>query len=420
MTDIAIRIDGLSKQYRIGAAQQGYRTLRETMMDSWRRPAQALRRRMRQGFKRGPASTEDTELLALKDVSFEVKRGDVVGIIGRNGAGKSTLLKVLSRITEPTTGSIDLYGRVGTLLEVGTGFHNELTGRENIYLNGAILGMKRTDIQRQFDEIVSFAEVERFIDTPVKHYSSGMYLRLAFAVAAHLDPEILLVDEVLAVGDLAFQKKCLGKMDDVAKQGRTILFVSHNMGAVRSLCNNGVVLNEGEVVASCDIASAIETYYKLTNASDAIPQAGMRKAGRHGFGTLSLASHEGTSIQQSEAFEIAAELRIGSPVAGFTILCMLDDMHQRRVFHLRGESSDILPRQQWQGTHELRLKLPALWLEPGLYTIYFKIMLWGEDGGPRIVSDPLHLDVGGVSCGRGSILSPQAGWSFTGSATSRA
>ena len=220
-------------------------------------------------FRRGHQSTDlqstdsrstDTDLWALRDVSFEVQRGEVVGIIGRNGAGKSTLLKILSRITEPTSGRAEIHGRVGSLLEVGTGFHPELTGRENIYLNGAILGMHRTEIERKFDEIVAFAEIERFLNTPVKRYSSGMYVRLAFAVAAHLEPEILIVDEVLAVGDAAFQKKCLGKMGDVAKEGRTVLFVSHNMAAVTQLCRRGFWLNDGHIVKIGLSQEVVESY----------------------------------------------------------------------------------------------------------------------------------------------------------------
>ena len=214
----------------------------------------------------GRTGAQRPSIWALKDVSLEIKRGDVVGIVGRNGAGKSTLLKVLSRITEPTTGFAEIHGRVGSLLEVGTGFHNELTGRENIFLNGAILGMGRSEIERKFDAIVAFAEVEQFIDTPVKRYSSGMYLRLAFAVAAHLEPDILLVDEVLAVGDAAFQAKCLGKLEDVANRGRTVLFVSHNMGAIRSMCRKGVVLDGGEVHEAGDVGMAIEAYYRLIGA----------------------------------------------------------------------------------------------------------------------------------------------------------
>jgi len=224
MNDVAIRVENLGKLYHLGKRER-YRTLRDTLVASIAAPFRRLRS--------GPSSSGGPETIwALKDVSFEVKHGEVIGIIGRNGAGKSTLLKILSRITEPTEGQATISGRVGSLLEVGTGFHPELTGRDNIFLNGAILGMKKAEIERKFDEIVAFAEVERFIDTPVKHYSSGMYVRLAFAVAAHLEPEILIVDEVLAVGDVAFQKKCLGKMGEASRSGRTVLFVSHNMAAV--------------------------------------------------------------------------------------------------------------------------------------------------------------------------------------------
>jgi lipopolysaccharide transport system ATP-binding protein len=234
MSYTAIRVDNLSKQYRIGGPQKKYETLRDTLANTLATPLRRAGKLLR-GQATGAAELDAT-IWALRDVSFKVQRGEVVGIIGRNGAGKSTLLKILSRITEPTLGVAEIRGRVGSLLEVGTGFHQELTGRENIYLNGAILGMKRHEIEHKFDEIVAFAEVEKFIDTPVKHYSSGMHLRLAFAVAAHLEPEILLVDEVLAVGDAAFQKKCLNKMEDVGQQGRTVLFVSHNMPAITRLC----------------------------------------------------------------------------------------------------------------------------------------------------------------------------------------
>jgi len=245
MSDIAIRVEGLSKQYRLGAKRERYRTLRDTLTEAFVSPFRWAGRR-RRGETPKAAVLPET-IWALQDVSFEVKRGEVVGIIGRNGAGKSSLLKILSRITTPTAGYAEIRGRVGSLLEVGTGFHSELTGGENIYLSGAILGMRRAEIARKFDEIVAFAEVERFIDTPVKHYSSGMYLRLAFAVAAHLEPEILLVDEVLAVGDAMFQRKCLNKMQDVGQQGRTVLFVSHNMPAVTRLCGRTILLDEGRV-----------------------------------------------------------------------------------------------------------------------------------------------------------------------------
>ncbi len=240
-----IRVENLGKRYRIGQRAAPYATLRDSLVQAAVSPINRLRRALNRNGN-GSADSE-RHIWALKDVSFEVKPGEVVGIIGRNGAGKSTLLKILSRVTEPTEGKVDLYGRVGSLLEVGTGFHPELTGRENIYLNGAILGMRRSEIARKFDEIVAFAEVEKFIDTPVKHFSSGMYMRLAFAVAAHLEPEILVVDEVLAVGDAQFQKRCLGKIGDVAKGGRTVVFVSHQLGMIETLCKNAICLVQGRV-----------------------------------------------------------------------------------------------------------------------------------------------------------------------------
>lgn len=243
MSDIVIRTENLSKLYHIGERKGGYKTLRETIVNTF----SASFRHLGRNPQISDFAPQPGHIWALKDISFEVSRGEVVGIIGRNGAGKTTLLKILSRITEPTEGWAEIRGRIGSLLEVGTGFHPELTGRENIYLNGAILGMKRVELDRKFDEIVAFAEIEKFIDTPVKRYSSGMYVRLAFAVAAHLEPEILLVDEVLAVGDVAFQKRCLGKMGDVAKEGRTVLFVSHNMGAVSSLCEKTIYLANSKI-----------------------------------------------------------------------------------------------------------------------------------------------------------------------------
>jgi lipopolysaccharide transport system ATP-binding protein len=250
----AIRVENLSKQYRIGTAARGAsRNLTETIMDS----ASTLWRGL---TGRGRGRDERGEFWALKDVSFEVRPGEVVGIIGRNGAGKSTLLKILSRIVEPSSGRAVVRGRMGSLLEVGTGFHPELTGRENVFLNGSILGMSRGEIERKFDEIVAFAEIEQFLDTPVKRYSSGMYVRLAFAVAAHLEPEILIIDEVLAVGDVAFQSKCIGKMREVGAHGRTVLFVSHNLGSLQQLCSRGILLGNGSVASDLPISEAIGCY----------------------------------------------------------------------------------------------------------------------------------------------------------------
>ena len=259
MRNPMIKVENVSKRYRLGTNQLTYQTLRERLTDI------AKPRRNRQNNGNG----NDNTIWALHDINFEVAKGEVVGIIGRNGAGKSTLLKILSRITEPTTGRISLYGRVGSLLEVGTGFHPELTGRENIFLNGVIMGMKRRELARKFDEIVAFAEISKFIDTPVKRYSSGMYVRLAFAVAAHLEPDLLIVDEVLAVGDDMFQKKCLGKMAEIAGHGRTVLFVSHNMPAVINLCPRVILIENGGIARDDESAIVVQDYLNSRRANNA-------------------------------------------------------------------------------------------------------------------------------------------------------
>src|SRR6185436_13640278 len=262
-----VHAENLGKQYTLGHGRAVHDTLRDTLTSGARDVVRFL-------GGRGKGRSADDTLWALRDVSFEVRRGEVVGVIGRNGAGKSTLLKILSRITEPTEGYAQVNGRVGSLLEVGTGFHPELTGRENVYLNGAILGMKRGEIDRKFDEIVAFAEIEQFIDTPVKHYSSGMHMRLAFAVAAHLEPEILVVDEVLAVGDAGFQQKCLGKMGEVARGGRTVLFVSHNMKAVRGLCGSAIWLAGGRVHRSGETGAIVDAYLREVLKADTAESIG--------------------------------------------------------------------------------------------------------------------------------------------------
>ncbi len=283
MSDVVIKVENLSKKYIIShQGQEKYTALRDVLangvrsmfnrgiVDPLKRLSSKSTTQQLNASSIQPLNDSTEDFYALKDISFEIKQGDRVGIIGRNGAGKSTLLKILSRITEPTSGRIEITGRVASLLEVGTGFHPELTGRENIFLNGAILGMGKVEINRKFDEIVEFAEVERFLDTPVKRYSSGMYVRLAFAVAAHLEPEILIVDEVLAVGDAQFQKKCLGKMGEVSKEGRTVLFVSHNMEAIRRLCNRGILMEKGQVVSAGNTESVINGYLEsgITNQSE--------------------------------------------------------------------------------------------------------------------------------------------------------
>jgi ABC-type polysaccharide/polyol phosphate transport system ATPase subunit len=276
MSDIAIHVENLGKLYLIGERQR-YKALRDTLTEALYAPFRAVvsLRNGHNGHKPSASSgLSENDFWALKQVSFDIKKGEVVGIIGRNGAGKSTLLKILSRITKPTDGYVRIHGRIGSLLEVGTGFHPELTGRENVYLNGAIIGMRKKEIDRKFDEIIAFAEIEKFIDTPVKFYSSGMYVRLAFAVAAHLEPDILIVDEVLAVGDTEFQKKCLGKMEDVTQQGRTVLFVSHNMGAIKSLCRRAMLLDAGCVTCDGDVDRVVDGYYALM-AGGAKPGSGL-------------------------------------------------------------------------------------------------------------------------------------------------
>jgi lipopolysaccharide transport system ATP-binding protein len=291
MSQIAIDVAGLGKMYHIGSLQKSYYRLTDQMADMFTAPFRRAGKLLR--GQAASAAELDESIWAIQDVSFQIKSGEVVGIIGRNGAGKSTLLKILAGITDPTEGHADIYGRVGSLLEVGTGFHAELTGRENIYLNGAILGMRKAEIERKLDEIVAFAEVDKFIDTPVKHYSSGMTVRLAFSVAAHLEPEILLVDEVLAVGDLAFQRKCLGKMDDVAHGGRTVVFVSHNMGLLQTLCKRGIFLHQGGVFTDGTITEAVDTY--LQALEQARTQDLSKRTDRKGQGKARLMSVEVTN-----------------------------------------------------------------------------------------------------------------------------
>jgi lipopolysaccharide transport system ATP-binding protein len=291
MSKLAIEVVGLGKEYQIGSRQKSYYRLTDQLADIATAPFRRASKLLR-GQATGAAEL-DQAIWAVRDISFQIKPGEVVGILGRNGAGKSTLLKILSGITDPTEGYADLYGRVGSLLEVGTGFHAELTGRENIFLYGAILGMKKAEIERKLDEIVAFADIDKFLDTPVKHYSSGMYVRLAFSVAAHLEPEILLVDEVLAVGDMAFQRKCLGKMDDVARAGRTVVFVSHNMGLLQSLCQRGIFLQQGTVHTDGTITEAVDAYLQILEQAKS--QDLSKRTDRKGVGQVRLVNAEVTN-----------------------------------------------------------------------------------------------------------------------------
>ena len=311
MSDIAIRVERLSKQYRIGKLER-YKTLRGTLTDAVTTALRGVQPAPR-GVDDDGSNTSGDLIWALKDVSFEIPRGAVVGIIGRNGAGKSTLLKILSRITEPTEGYAEVRGRVGSLLEVGTGFHPELTGRENIYLNGAILGMKKAEIERKFDEIVAFAEVERFVDTPVKHFSSGMYVRLAFAVAAHMEPEILIVDEVLAVGDQRFQEKCLNRMGEVSRLGRTIVFVSHSMPSIQRLCERVIVLENGAVSMDAPAQAAVAEYLSGERRSTYIGPASPSAP------AISRANVEQHGCSLILSVEFQSPFPLSPPVLGFVI-----------------------------------------------------------------------------------------------------
>lgn len=370
-----IKVRDVCKRYRIGTAKPSFTTLRDYVAHSVRASfgwgTGDTRTR-----KDGASATHPDEFFwALNGVSFDVMPGEVVGIIGRNGAGKSTLLKTLSRITEPTLGRIDLYGRVGSLLEVGTGFHPELSGRENIYLNGAILGMPRAEIASKFDEIVAFAEVEKFLETPVKRYSSGMYMRLAFAVAAHLDPEILLVDEVLAVGDLEFQKKCLGKMQDFAKSGRTVLFVSHNMSAVSSLCNRLLLLNKGEVEFSGPVAEGISRYVLTVEKSATADLTNVST--RQGLGeyarltSLSLLDGAGRACDtfaMGQSLKIRLKVLCKEPLknaeVGVAITNSVSVALHYLVSNWEGLSCNLDV-----GVHEFEVTVPELTLYPGTYVL---------------------------------------------------
>jgi lipopolysaccharide transport system ATP-binding protein len=403
MSDIAIRVEGLSKRYRIGE-QERYKALRDVITDGVASPFRKLRSALsRNGANRGssptvregspghsgtmgngnsslvsndsllPSVTQNSKLKtpnsfwALDNVSFEVKRGEVVGIIGRNGAGKSTLLKILSRITAPTKGEVEIHGRVGSLLEVGTGFHPELTGRENIYLNGAILGMKRAEIARKFDEIVAFAEVEKFIDTPVKRYSSGMYVRLAFAVAAHMETEVLLVDEVLAVGDAQFQKKCLGKMGDVAKQGRTVLFVSHDMTAIRALCSRAVQLRNGQVIGFGSVESQVENYIRAYKEN-----VGNRLAGPLMLSeSIRLERLDATPnpVISGNSLNFEIELGLARNVAFNEFAVLIHNVLNSRIALIDLRQSNITAKGNGSGSRRVSVSVESLPLVEGEYFV---------------------------------------------------
>ena len=385
MSQIAIRAEGLSKKYRVGLKKKVHNTLGQALTDAIKAPVRRFHR------LRGSALTEEEIFWALNEISFTVKQGEVLGIIGKNGAGKSTLLKILSRITRPTKGAADVYGRVGSLLEVGTGFHPELTGRENIYLNGAVLGMRKREISRKFDEIVAFSDVERFLDTPVKHYSSGMFVRLAFSVAAHLEPEILLIDEVLAVGDIEFQKKCLGKMEDVSKQGRTVLFVSHNMSLISSLCPRVILLSAGSIVLD-DTADAAINKYLITSvhqtSADLHNVVANRFGERHYLKITHVAMFD-ENMQQADTFAMGKELIVrvdilckrptASALIGLKITSRYGVTIHYFVSTWEGLHVDLSP-----GYHTFEFRVPQLHLFPGSYFLSIWATREGNPSDDRI------------------------------------
>ncbi len=355
----AIRVEGLSKSYTVGVQRKRHDLLSKRILEGLR------------GVLRRSRSSEASTHWALRDISLEIKQGDVVALIGHNGAGKSTLLKILANITEPTSGFAELRGRVGSLLEVGTGFHPELTGRENVYLNGAILGMSRVEIARDFDEIVAFAEVEKFIDTPVKHYSSGMHMRLAFSVATQLRPEILLIDEVLAVGDAYFQRKCLQRIQDVGRSDRTIIFVSHNMAAIRSICRTAIELQGGEIVARGEVASVVDAYLSRQHATSIAVQTAESDSFR--LENVELRAPDGAIIKPFEVMQIRVRLVARRDVAEPGLVAKLLTANHERITGLDFWNFGSIGPMSAGETRDIGFDIEALPLLPGTYFVEFEV-----------------------------------------------
>ncbi len=396
MSQFALTVKDLSKQYVLGAENIPQQTFREMLTGLAQNPLRRLRR------LQGRSKQQET-FWALKDISFEVRPGEVLGIIGRNGAGKSTLLKILSRITAPTTGEIQYHGRLASLLEVGTGFHPELSGRENIFINGAILGMAKAEIRRKFDEIVDFAGIEQFLDTPVKRYSSGMYVRLAFAVAAHLDPDILVVDEVLAVGDAEFQKKCIGKLQEVAGQGRTVLFVSHNLGAVTRLCTRAVLLEEGKCVLDASVAETINTYLSSTDTCKNEKQFSLLTDKPVQLTGVNLVQHDERSPigLHNESFALDIFWRVVSwPLGSYICVDMLNSSGQCVIWSCDISSVAEMKNERKAGSYKSRVTVPSNILSPGRY--YFTVAVYSPETG--IVHDVAERTVSLDILDGGSLL----------------
>jgi lipopolysaccharide transport system ATP-binding protein len=388
VSNLIVRVEGLGKRYRFREPQHSYRTLRDTISNSIRASSKLPFRLLGNG-----RPDRDGAFWALKDVFFSLERGEVLGVIGRNGAGKTTLLKILSRVTEPSVGWAEIRGRVGALLEVGTGFHRELTGRENIFLNGAILGMSKKDILRRLDEIVAFSEVDRFLDTPVKHYSSGMHMRLAFSVAAHLEPDVLIIDEVLAVGDTAFQKKCLAKMGDVADEGRTVIFVSHALQSVRDLCTRACLLDAGSIVSAGSPELVIAQYRAQLERSRQPDET----AGRLLFFTsFSVTLHTEGEGDDSRAPELAVScvFRAECVYDAIVFNLVVESMEGAKLIHLRSDvdSAPLTPRH---GRNAVAIRIPGLALAPGAYFVWGRLYAT-KDGREMVAdSDKVVLDVPG-------------------------
>jgi lipopolysaccharide transport system ATP-binding protein len=396
MSNTAIIVKNLAKQYTIGLSKRSHDTLRDHLMEVVRAP-----------FHRNGASNKASTLWALNNISFEIPHGEAIGIIGSNGAGKSTLLKILSRITAPTKGFAEIHGRLGSLLEVGTGFHPELTGRENIFLNGAILGMKKAEIQRQFDEIVAFSEVEKFLDTPVKRYSSGMQIRLAFAVAAHLEPEVLLVDEVLAVGDVTFQKKCLGKMERVAREGRTVLFVSHNLAAVQHLCHRGIVLRKGEQVFQGSSRDAVDYYLNTvavrTGSSDThvfdLTEADSRPSKFRPLMTRLELFTDGDrpitgGVKMGGALKARISVRLEEEIPNLEIAVGFNTLLGERVFTAHTAFQRTRVTDRVLGNQTFVCEIPSLTFTPGEYKILLALGVGGITT-IDLIEDAARIDVVG-------------------------
>jgi lipopolysaccharide transport system ATP-binding protein len=403
MGEVVIRAEGLGKRYRIGRREAPYKTLRESLSGLALAPIRRL-----QALSSGGAPPEEETIWALREVDIEVRCGEVLGIVGRNGAGKSTLLKVLARITEPTTGRVELRGRVGSLLEVGTGFHPELTGRENIYLNGAILGMRKAEIEGRFDEIVAFAEIERFLDTPVKRYSSGMYVRLAFAVAAHMESEILLIDEVLAVGDAAFQKKCIGAIGRAVGEGRTALFVSHNMMMVQQLCGTGVVLDRGRVELCAPIAEVVDRYLEMSASAITSQRDTRDMVRRPGEGTrfrftrVAL-EEQGTATYMWDPLSVMIEYECLQDVEGVVVGLSVMRLDGTAVFSAESEDDGLALDLGEGESGTLAVTIPAPNLAPARYALRV-----GARSGGRVIDWLDNLLTFDVEQRDGSLIAAQA------------